>query len=345
MRIKSKSRLKEMIKPTFSSFCGYVEKPERSFTRKEHSGLGCSLARTTGDLKIVEKLYQGLEKDSEGCVSGQILIKKILGAVDLTWKNSLENKICAYFNQEDISEVKISPEDCFSIFFSSQKDLKIVQSLKEHLRPSKVSPSLPGIKVNNPLRSPAKLRIFRSCAFNHIEDSSTQQYFKLLSEWWDELSKGKDFVGIPEFSQYTVKKGIFESLSKAEGCCKKWFDIVTKVEFFEVFVIGITRSQIAEMDRKINLKMVSRSFLPSYKKISAGKKNIVLRLTPDLKKLEGIHKSNYFLIYIAMSYIIYTYLCVGKIFIFVVHLKCKFLILIKWISYIYSNLTNLIALE
>ena len=305
MRIKSKSRLKQMIKPVFSSFHGYVEQPEISVQRNEQQELARSLARTNGDLKMIEKFFQGLEKDSEGCVSGQVLIEKLLGTVDLAWKNSLEKKFCEYFNQEDGGEVIVSAEDCFGIFFSNKKDAKIVEGLKEHLRPSKANPSLPKIKGHNPLASPVRLRIFRSYAFNHIEDSSTQQYFQLLTEWWEELSKGKPFVGIPEFSQYTVKKGVFESLSQAEECCKKWFDIVTKAEFFEIFVIGITRSQIVEINRKLNLKKVSRSFLPSYKKISSGRKNTILRLTPDLKKLEGSHKSNYFLIYPAILHRIY----------------------------------------
>lgn len=283
MQIRSGSRLKAMIKPTFSSFWNYSEHPEDVLVRKEVSGLMYSVIKTNENLKIVEKLFENLEKDSDGWVSGPNFVKVFFSVGNLVEKKSFENKICEYFKVEDINDCKVRPEDCLGIFFSSKKDCKIVEGLRRYLRPKKMNSLLPGIKYVKNSGSPLRLKVFKSFAFSHIEDNTVSQYFQLLNQWWEELSNGQYFVGNSEFISFIIKKGIFDNENEAEKFSNKCFDIVTKVEFFEVFVIGVLRSQLTEIGRKVNLQRVSRSFLPSYKKISNTKKKILYKFSPLMR--------------------------------------------------------------
>lgn len=283
MQIRSGSRLKGLIKPAFSSFWNYSEHAEDPVARKEVSGLMHSLIKNNENLAIVEKLFENLEKDLDGLVCGPDFVKAFFCAGNVLERKAFENKVCEYFKVEDIGDCKVRAEDCLGLFFSNKKDSKIVEGLRRFLRPRKMNSMLPGVKHVNKSGSPIRFKVFRSFAFSHIEDNSASQYFQLLGQWWDELSKGHYFVGSSEFISFIVKKGIFEVESEAEKLCNKSFDIVTKVDFFEVFVIGVLRSQLVEISRKVNLQRVSKSFLPSYRKISNTKNKIMLKLLPLMK--------------------------------------------------------------
>jgi hypothetical protein len=218
---------------------------------------------------------KNIEQDDKELPSAEVLLSALLPPPLLPFKKSAERELCRIFKAENASDIKMNLKDLLASFIYNKKSDKILNFLEKCCKfdpKGHFSPEIASFQLSSSFRVKQSSRQF---CYPHTTQKNSQDYLRLVLNWWNEISDGKTRISALSISEFLLKKGFSLNLDECRELVDfEWQEFWEFEEFLGIFIFPIVKCALVEGEDKRNFLKIGKSFLPSYQKIKAQKQRM-----------------------------------------------------------------------